>query len=345
MQCKHIFAVQFAMQRRKRGRPRKVPAPLPATPAQEKRQTYAQNWPAYNKAQTTEKSQFRFLLRDLCQGLEEPPQAMGRPRISLADSIFSAAYKVYSTVSGRRFMTDLNEAHAAGFISRVPCYNSIFGCLESESVTPILLALIEKTSLPLKSVETDFAVDSSGFTSSRFHRWFDHKYGSERQQHDWVKVHIACGVKTNIITAVEIADKESNDCPLFAPLVKATGKNFEISQISGDKAYSSYDNLDLVDSLGAVPFLIFKKNATGAHGGLWAKMFHYFQFRRDEFLAHYHKRSNVESTFSMIKAKFRDHVRSKTDTAMKNEVLCKLLCHNICCLISAIHELGIKAEF
>jgi hypothetical protein len=38
-------------------------------------------------------------------------------------------------------------------------------------------------------------------------------------------------------------------------------------------------------------------------------MFHLFQFRRDEFLAHYHKRSNVETTFSMIKAKFRDHVR------------------------------------
>jgi len=39
-------------------------------------------------------------------------------------------------------------------------------------------------------------------------------------------------------------------------------------------------------------------------------MFHYFQFRCDEFLAHYHKRSNVESTFSMIKAKFGDHLRS-----------------------------------
>jgi transposase len=59
------------------------------------------------------------------------------------------------------------------------------------------------------------------------------------------------------------------------------------------------------------------------------KMLHYFQFRRDEFLVHYHKRSNVESTFSMIKAKFRDHVPSKTDVAMKNEVLCKIICHNL----------------
>ena len=50
--------------------------------------------------------------------------------------------------------------------------------------------------------------------------------------------------------------------------------------------------------------------------GTWSKMFHYFQFRRDDFLAHYHKRSNVESTFSMMKHKFGDSLRSKTDVAI-----------------------------
>ncbi len=74
-------------------------------------------------------------------------------------------------------------------------------------------------------------------------------------------------------------------------------------------------------------------------------MYHYWQFNRDEFLQHYHKRSNVESTFSMIKAKFGDAVRSKTDTAMVNEVLCKIVCHNICCLIQETHELGIDPQF
>ena len=47
----------------------------------------------------------------------------------------------------------------------------------------------------------------------------------------------------------------------------------------------------------------------------------------------------------MVKAKFRDHVRSKTDTAMKNEVLCKFLCHNICVLIQSQCELGIEPVF
>jgi hypothetical protein len=47
----------------------------------------------------------------------------------------------------------------------------------------------------------------------------------------------------------------------------------------------------------------------------------------------------------MIKAKFRDHVRSRTDTAMKNEVLCKFLCHNICVVHQSQIELGIEPVF
>jgi hypothetical protein len=47
----------------------------------------------------------------------------------------------------------------------------------------------------------------------------------------------------------------------------------------------------------------------------------------------------------MIKAKFRDHVRSRCDVAMKNEVLCKFLCHNICCVLRAQHELGVEPVF
>ena len=74
-------------------------------------------------------------------------------------------------------------------------------------------------------------------------------------------------------------------------------------------------------------------------------MFHFYNFNRDEYMAHYHKRSNVESTFSMVKAKFGDSLASKTDTAMVNESLCKILCHNICCLIQSQCELGIEAKF
>lgn len=68
-------------------------------------------------------------------------------------------------------------------------------------------------------------------------------------------------------------------------------------------------------------------------------------YNREDFLAHYHRRSNVETAFSMIKGKFGDSVRSKSDIGQVNEVLCKVLCHNLCVIIQAIHELKIEPTF
>jgi transposase len=312
----------------------------------EKKTTYPQNWSGYNAAQVNEKDKFQSLLFDLCCGIREPQtRKQGRPTLPLSDAIFATAFKVYSTVSARRFMSDLRQSHTRGFITRVPHYNSIFNYLESAASTPLLRALITQSSLPLKAVETDFAVDSSGFTTCRFHRWFDHKYGEVREQHDWVKCHLMCGVKTNIVTAVEIHGRNTHDSKLLPPLLETTAKNFRIAEVSADKGYASRTNLNAVAILGAAPYISFADHHKGQGGGMWGHMFHYFMFRREDFLAHYHKRSNVESTFSMMKRKFGDSLRSKTDTAMVNEVLCKVLCHNLVVLIHETYELGIEPVF
>jgi len=47
----------------------------------------------------------------------------------------------------------------------------------------------------------------------------------------------------------------------------------------------------------------------------------------------------------MIKRKFGTNVRSKTKAAQINEILLKILCHNICVVIQEMHELGIEPNF
>jgi transposase len=133
---------------------------------------------------------------------------------------------------------------------------------------------------------------------------------------------------------------------MFKPLVEKTAENFDVREVPADKAYLSRENLELLERMGGTAFVPFKVNSVaGEAGTLWERMFHYYNFRRDDFLKHYHQRSNAKSTFSMVKAKFRDNVRSKTDVAMKNEVLCKILRHNICVVHQSQIELGIEPVF
>jgi transposase len=260
--------------------------------------------------------------------------------------VFACVYKVYVGFSARRFMSDLREAKAKEHIYKTPHFNSVANYLADPKLTETFSQLVTLSSLPLKGIEQNFAVDSSGFSTCRFVRWFNKKYGREIDNREWVKVHLMCGVETKIVTSVEVSGWAANDCPYFVPLLERTAKYFQLQEVSADKEYLSHKNLQATAKVNALPFIPFKVNtAVPKDNSIWAEMYHYFMYNREEFFTHYHKRSNVETAFSMIKGKFGDAVRSKSDIGQLNEVLCKVLCHNLCVLIQAIHELGIEPVF
>jgi transposase len=111
-------------------------------------------------------------------------------------------------------------------------------------------------------------------------------------------------------------------------------------------AYSSRANIEFISENKGIAYIPFKSNATGkARGSLiWKRMFHYFKFKEAEFLEHYHKRSNVESTFMAIKTKFGDCLKSKNFVSQTNELLCKIIAYNVVVLIHEMHELGINIK-
>lgn len=341
--CKHIHAVEYVIQR-------ETKADGTTTYTKSMKVTCTQEWHNYDDAQMHEQERFLVLLRDLCNGIPQPEQTFGRPRLPLADVVFGAVYKVYANMSGRRFMSNIREAETNTLVTKSASFASNARYLENPELTPLLKNLIEQSATPLKSVETDFAVDSSGFATTTYDRWFDHKWGKMRSEAKWIKTHLMCGVKTHVITSVEVTPTETADSPQLPQLVNTTAKMFTINEVSADKAYSSRNNLHVVQAVNATPYIPFKSYCKGSQGskpfdGLWNRMWHFYQFNRDTFLAHYHKRSNVETAFSMIKMKFGTNVRAKTPIAQVNEVLCKILCHNICVLISSVVELGIETTF
>jgi Transposase DDE domain len=225
-----------------------------------KRTVYKQNWPAYNLAQATEKKRLQVLLHDLCRNLPNRPRenCMGRPKPHLvSDAVFSMAFKVYCGLSPRRFSCDLVETQEKGFITKAIPGAKVTAFLEDDYFTPILKSLIAFSAQPLRSVETTFAIDSSGFGSIRYERWYDQKYGVTRNRSVWVKAHIACGTKTNVVAAVRILEQHSGDAPQFVPLVKETRERFTIDEVSADKAYISVENFETVAECGGLQ-IVFK---------------------------------------------------------------------------------------
>jgi transposase len=261
--------------------------------------------------------------------------------------------KVYGGMSSRRTTSDLRELAERGFIDKAPHFNSISNALENPDLTPFLRALIEESAAPLSTLETDFAADSSGFSTSIYARWFNAKYGREMSYNFWLKAHIMVGTRTNIITGVEVTDNRTSDSPILPILLESSPKRFTMKRVSADKGYLADSNVQAIAAYGAEPFIAPKVNtaftrpsdASRKKSELWDKMLGYYQYRKGDFLRHYHKRSNVETTFHMIKSKFGSRIRSKSATAMVNEVLCKVLCHNLCVLVQSIYELGIEATF
>jgi transposase len=336
--------------------PSSAPYAYPLTSIPRQRKIYPQLWPQYNAAQTNEKILFLDILGELCSFFVEEmnrKNKVGRPKYSRTDIIFCMIAKLYEKLSSRRLLSDLKIAQSKGYISKVPHFNTVLNYFNDPFITPLLVALIHASSLPLNKLEDTFAVDATGLSSAFYSRWMDYRFGSNKEKEEerakqWLKVNLICGTKTHIVTHVVVTDGNKHESPYFSELVNQTAKNgFTISEISADKGYSSRQNVQAVFELGGVPLIPFKSNAIAKPKGCsaWKKSFIYFQSNPEEFMARYHKRSNVESTFSMLKRKLNSKLMMKHDLAQTNEALALVLCHNICCLVHEIYEAGLDVEF
>lgn len=344
MVCKHQEAVLFWL-----AWEGSMNAETGAVVLPKKRKTYKQNWSAYNAAQTHEKEHVEALLRGLCEGVEQPPRkpGAGRRPIPLRDAVFAAVMKVYTTLSGRRASTDIERCEERGHLGQAMHCSSIFRTMEDPTTTPILVRLIEASAAPLAEIENaagQFAQDSTGFSTVTYDRWLDAKHGKLRAEHAWVKLHVMVGTVTHVVTGVRVSSEA--DCPLLPALLAQTSKAFRVREVSADKAYLSRKNLEAIEAVGAVPFVPFKSNSVGMAGqsAAWKRMWCHFSLKSEDFLARYHRRSNVETTMWMIKSKFGGAVRSRLPTAQANEVLAKVLCHNLACIVHAIAEFGIDVD-
>jgi len=307
------------------------------------------DWTAFTKSQQQEKEALFDIMKEILANIEirYPAGKKGRKLADVKDLTFCLVTKTYTQLSSRRLDSDLREAQSNQYLAEVPHFTTLMNFLEKPELTGLLQELVRISALPVKNIESQFSVDASGFSTSQFGRWFDHKWGKESVRRTWIKGHIMCGTFTNIVTSVELTPGNAGDSPYLKPLVEKTCANFDVREVSADKGYSSRKNFEIISKAGAQPFIPFKCNALGKQKGymIWSKCYKYFYTEPQEYLKHYHRRSNIETCFSMIKQKFGKDLMTKNFNSQCNEILLKILCHNICCLIAAYYENNIESYY
>jgi len=229
----------------------------------------------------------------------------------------------------------------------IPCFKTLSNYNENNSLQIILENLIEESSKPLSAIEHDFATDATGIKTKLFSSWYSLRCMKEIRKRDHLTVHITTGVKSNIVTALNVEINSGRDNEIFREHVDKTAKNFRCDEFSGDGKYWCKENCKKVHQVGAKPYFKVHKNWSGrSRGGFYWKEMN-LEFKKDEkkYGKHYHKRSNVESTNMSKKMIHGDKVYSRLSSARKNEESLRWINHNINVLNRAKHEWDISPKF
>ncbi len=268
------------------------------------------------------------------------------------DLLYAVCVRAYSDHDSRIAVSELKIIRRSKELV-IPHFNSITNFLNREETTKLLKVLIIISALPLREVESYFAIDSSGFTTYSSSFWLEFRHGvniaSKRTLFTkvWKKLHLLTGTQTNVIANVEVTTRFVGDSTMFSPMFENATKFFDMKEITADKAYSSRAIIDQIMENGTKPYIPFRSNSTGkTRGGVyWKRIYREFRTNRKDFMEHYHRRSNAEATFAMLKRKLRERIRAKNERGMINELLAKCLCHNLKILIQEMHELKLKIDF
>lgn len=252
---------------------------------------------------------------------------------------------------------NLSSRRAKGFLeflvkfkiinAKIPCFKTLCNYRENPLISNLLDELIVESSKPLKEIEHDFATDATGIKTKLFSSWYSIRCKKEIRKRDHLTIHVTTGIKSNIVTALNVEIKSGNDNKIFREHVDKTSENFKANEFSGDGKYWCKENCRKVYEVGAKPYFKVWKNWSGKSRGCmpWKNMNLESKNNPEEYGKHYHKRSNVESTNMSKKMIHGDKVYSKINSARVNEETLRWINYNINVLNRAKYEWGIIPKF
>lgn len=309
-----------------------------------KRKRWPRDETLYNTVQETEFLHFfdfvRYIKSYVCRG---------RKMQSIVSCLL--IWHKFPTLSVRRarsfllFLQKYKIIHVS-----IPCFKTLSNYRADNTLLRVLDELIQESSRPLAKIEHDFATDSTGIKTKLFSSWYSLRAKKRIRKRDHVLVHTSMGVKSKIVTALNVEAKQGKDNVLFREHVDTTAKNFTVEQWSGDGAYWCKKNCSKVAAVGGTPYFKCKTGKTAWNGKqsghpAWKEMNTEAREQPQWYDKQYHKRSNIEAGFHSKKALHGDKVYSKLPSARINEEALRWINHNQTVLNRARHEWNIHAKF
>jgi transposase len=336
--CKHIFATRFTSNPKEQDNPPDLPGNI---------LPLRRDWKTYNQMKPWVESCVAHLLLNLARVLDDPPPRRGNQPAPLADLIFASVMRVYVDESARDFCGDVVKKWVdAGYISQLYHFNTLTSFMRRKVVTHILTEFIRETARPLAQLDSPrvIAIDSTGFTMAQSSTWYDVKYGRTTKR-EYRKLHIAVDALTHVVTDAIVSNSNGDDTTRLPTLLKGTMTRITPSDVVADKAYAGKPNYDAIQSAGATPFIPPRGRMTGKGSELMRQMFHAFRTEDPVILQRYHQRSNVETVMFMLKTQFGERLATRSQTGQVNELLAKVLCHNLHSLVMASARFGLSLKF
>lgn len=308
------------------------------------------NPPNYDFIATRQGAAILELTRCLTLNMHRPQteRQRGRPMVDRGDLLFGLLAAAYSGKSSRRAIEDRLALQRMGFTrGLVPSYNTILRYMASEETTKSLRELHMATIEPIRMIERNFAIDSKSLKTpySLLMRPMkqDDAFAAYRVLN--AKVHLASGIKTHAIVAVEVSDGDDSDLAYFRKLFEPIGRLFSVGDIYADAAYSKDSELfELVHAYGGRAFFNFNMNARPQKDRPhFNEMLDMARNKFDEWHPIYAKRNNAESTNSAFARTRTRIIRARYARQRLNEVLAHVIVYNLGALAKAavLHDIEI----
>lgn len=307
------------------------------------------DWSAYNLSKIHEINFFLVFVREAVDGSQVQVQEQtgpGRPASDAFDLAKVILVKEYFQTGERQA-----EGLALLFMEKLalknaPSASTIGRAYSRTDVQEILARVFEMTSEPIKDKETSFSADGTGLPLS-----IKQNYENDRDKHEkhagYDKAAVMISNNFHLATGIVHTKGTANDSPLFAPLLEQTAERFQhIEDVELDAGFISRENCQLIDAVGATPYIFPKTGITLNQNGApaWKKMLLALINDPQAWLRSYHRRSQNECFFSSHKRRFARPILKRITLRRSIQAFGRVTVTNITMLITAYCEHRVEVK-